>query len=62
MLDASGMQLIFLPKSQKINRHVWMLLNMTVYVRGGDGRDGSVPQSWKQPNLGKKGAKPSVKS
>lgn len=43
VLNASGMQLILLPKSQKINRRVWMLLNYTVCVRGGGGRDGSVP-------------------
>lgn len=37
MLNASGMQLIFLPKSPKINRRVWKLLNTAVCVQGGGG-------------------------
>lgn len=37
MLNASGMQLIFLPKSPKINRHVWKLLKVAVCVQGGGG-------------------------
>lgn len=37
MLNASGMQLIFLPKSPKINRRVWKLLNVAECVQGGAG-------------------------
>lgn len=37
MLHASGMQLIFLPKSPKINRRVWQLLKVALCVQGGGG-------------------------
>lgn len=61
MLNAFGMQLIFLPESQKINRHVGMLLNMAVDVWGVVGRDVLVPRSWKPTSVGKKGARRSVR-
>lgn len=38
MLNASGMQLIFLPKSPETNRRVWKLLKVVLCVQGG-GRD-----------------------
>jgi len=44
MLNASGMQLIFLPKPQKIIRRVWMLLNVIACVRGGGG------EGWLSPS------------
>lgn len=44
MQYAFGMQLIFLPKSPKINRRVWKLLNVAVCVQGGGG-DGQLSPS-----------------
>lgn len=37
MLNTPGMQLIFLPKSPKVNRRVWQLLKVAVCVQGGGG-------------------------